>query len=162
MSKERGPRVRIEPFVADFSALAEVVRDVGERCSIWADIDAEIGRARDKHGTQHDLPIGTGPDVSYLEELDHAASDLGLWTDDYYTLDFLTNTQVADAARHLEQTSSRGESGSTWYKVLLEEVLEAGAEDDPAALDAELVQAGAMVVSMLQALRRQQAEVNAS
>lgn len=133
-------------------ALLENLTDVGERLQIWSDVSEEIDRARRKHGTQHDTPMGTGSEASYAEQLDHAACELGLYTDDDYTLDCLTNAQLEQCAKNVCQVT-----GDSWVKILGEEFFEAAAADDPDELDAELVQTIAMGVSMLQAHRRQRA-----
>lgn len=145
---------------ADLDKALDGLRDIGERMTIWSDVSAEIDRARRKHGVQHDIPMGTGPAESFLWALDQAAAEAGLYGDegdDRITLDTLDNADAEVAAKHLCQ-----ETGDSWVKILGEEFLEAAATDDPADLDAELVQTIAMGVSMLQALRRQQAEVAAS
>lgn len=134
----------------NIDAALERLRDVGERMQIMSDVNAEIDRARRKHGSQHDTPMGTGSEASYAEQLDHAAVELGLYTDDDFTLDCLTNAQLEQCAKHVCQVT-----GDSWVKILGEEFFEAAAADDPAELDAELVQTIAMGVSMLQAHRRQ-------
>lgn len=135
---------------SNLEAAVERLTDVGERIAIWQDVNTEIDRARKKHGVQHSTPMGTGPDESYMLSLDAAASALGLWEDEAFTLDCLSNAEVERAAKHVCQ-----ETGDSWVKILGEEFFEAAATDDPDELDAELVQTIAMGVSMLQAHRRQ-------
>ena len=130
----------------------EVLRDASERMSIWSDVTAELSRARAKHGTQHDIPMGTGPAESYALLLDNAAVNLDFYDEEDHTLDCLNNRQLEECAKFVEQTT-----GDSWVKILGEEFFEAAATDDPDDLDAELVQTIAMGVSMLQAHRRQQA-----
>jgi hypothetical protein len=139
--------VDLEPMRRVVDSLVETA----EIYEIFGDVSAEIRRAREKHGTQHHIEMGTGREASYLEQLDHAAVELKLYTDDDYTLDCLDNAQLEQCAKHVCQ-----ETGDTWVKILGEEFFEAVATDDPDELDAELVQTIAMAVSMLQAHRRQQ------
>ncbi|WP_214409679.1 hypothetical protein [Sphaerisporangium fuscum] len=56
------------------------------------------------------------------------------------------------AKREVADSASRGTL--TWRHILLEEVLEAFAEDDPDALRAELVQVAAVATKWIQALDR--------
>lgn len=136
----------------------EALKDLSERIQIWGDVNAEIDRARRKHGTQHKTPMGTGPDSRLLYELDQAALREELYTGDEFTLDCLTNAELERAAKRLcaDGGTGDGTGGDTWAKILFEEFCEAlGAEGDD--LDAELVQTIAMGISMLQALRRQRA-----
>lgn len=142
----------------DFDAALEHLRDVGERMQIISDVNAEIDRARRKHGTQHDTPMGTGPDGDFLFQLDQAAARAEVYTDEseHYLLDSLSNAELEIAAKRLcaDGGTGDGTGGDTWAKILFEEFTEAlGADDDD--LDGELVQTIAMGVSMLQAHRRQ-------
>lgn len=149
--------INVKAIGQAFADAADILVTRAEIFGIYTDVTDEIDRARAKHGTQHDLPMGTGPNESYLFALDQAAATSDLYGDDDYTLDTLDNADACEAAKAL-----CGGTGLDWAKILGEEVFEALAEDDPALLDAELVQVIAMGVSMLQALRRQQAEVDAS
>jgi hypothetical protein len=126
----------------------ESLVETSERLRIWADVNTEIVRAREKHGDQHHLPMGTGPRGSILSDLQRAAdrsfSDLaGLEDND--------NWQFEIAAKALCETGE-----PDWARIVLEEFAEVMASDEE-HLDAELVQLIAMGVSMLQAHRRQRA-----
>lgn len=145
---------------SNIDAAIERLADIGERMHIFADVQAEIDRARRKHGTQHDTPMGTGPDGDFLFQLDQAAAAAEVYTDadEHYLLDSLSNAELEIAAKRLcaDGGTGDGTGGDTWAKILFEEFAEALAADDD-ELDAELVQVIAMAISMLQAHRRQQA-----
>ncbi|MGQ0776298.1 MAG: hypothetical protein ACT4NY_18040, partial [Pseudonocardiales bacterium] len=90
---------------------------------VLADITAEREAQHAIYGVQHQLPDGTGQQ----------------WT------------QLADnARRECEQAATAGQL--TWRHILLEEVAEALAEEDPARLRRELVQVVAVGVQWLQAI----------
>jgi len=91
--------------------------------SIAEDVLAEHERADAKHGAQTDLPDGTSPDFVAL----------------------------ADFARtSCQQSFARGEG--TWADILAEEFFEALAEEDPAALRAELVQVSSVAQRWIRAI----------
>lgn len=92
---------------------------------VLADVTVEREAQHDTWGIQQ-LPDGTGP----------------RWA-----------TVADDARRECERAAAAGEL--TWRHVLVEEVAEALAEDDPARLRAELVQVAAVAVQWLQAVDRQ-------
>lgn len=146
---------------SNIEAAIERLTDIGERMHIFADVQTEIDRARRKHGTQHETPMGTGPDGDFLYQLDQAAAAAEVYTDEgeHYLLDSLSNAELEIAAKRLcaDGGTGDGTGGDTWAKILFEEFVETLAADDD-ELDAELVQVIAMGVSMLQAHRRQQAE----
>ncbi|MGH3938236.1 MAG: hypothetical protein ACRDTG_06315 [Pseudonocardiaceae bacterium] len=90
---------------------------------VLADITAEREAQHAVHGVQHHLPDGTGPQ----------------WT------------QLADQARReCEQAAAAGRL--SWRHILLEEVAEALAENDPTRLRHELVQVVAVGAQWLQAI----------
>ena len=65
----------------------------------------------------------------------------------------LAARRAADAARH--ECQALAERGAcTWRAILAEEVAEAFAETDPAALRAELIQVAAAAVSWIEAIDR--------
>lgn len=90
---------------------------------VLADITAEREAQHAVHGVQHHLPDGTGPQWAQLAD---------------------------NARRECEQAATVGRL--TWRHILLEEVAEALAEDDPALLRRELVQVVAVGAQWLQAI----------
>jgi hypothetical protein len=96
----------------------------GSLAKVLADVTAERAAQDAMWGIQ-DIADGTGPERT--EAADQAKKD------------------VSDAAR---------EGLLTWRHILLEEVLEAFAEDDPGALRTELIQVAAVAVKWAQALDR--------
>lgn len=133
------------PDLADrtLTAIAEAVGLVPEdpvseslgRVLITSDVLAEVGeervRQRHAHGEQVHLPDGTGPGVEFLLEG--------------------TASQVRDHVRRgVDVWATDGRS--QWAPILLEEVFEAFAEDDPARLRAELVQVAAVAVQWIEAI----------
>lgn len=67
---------------------------------------------------------------------------------------------LADIKRRVTESQARGADGATWMAISEEELYEAFAETDPTALDAELVQAAAVLVAWLVDLRRRRVEVS--
>lgn len=154
MAKPNSLTVDIQIDAEPMRRAVDDLVETAEIFEIFGDVQAEIRAARAKHGTQHDTPMGTGPNESLLFELDQAATKVDVYTDEEFTLDCLDNEALEKVVKHWCQ-----ETGDQWIKILLEEVLEAAAVDpvkSPAELDDELVQVIAMGVSMLQAHRRQQ------
>lgn len=93
---------------------------------------------------QQDHPDGTGPDLSLLDDIG------ALWSD-------TNNAELADAAR--DRTNAlAGADMLTYAHILLEEVGEALAESDPAALRTELVQVAAVAVAWVEAIDRREAD----
>ncbi|MEZ0075587.1 hypothetical protein [Planotetraspora sp. GP83] len=96
----------------------------GSLAQVLADVGAERAAQDAMWGIQ-DLPDGTGP---------HGEA-------------------AAELAK--QETSAASSDGSlTWRHILIEEVLEAFAEDDPDKLRAELVQVAAVATKWIQALDR--------
>jgi hypothetical protein len=96
---------------------------------VMIDVLKELHRAQAKFPGQH-LPSGTGPDVVWVP---------GKWA---------TAREMANVLRAM--TDAASEDGTlTWRHVILEEVGEALAETDPAALRAEVVQVAAMALRWL-------------
>lgn len=107
-------------------------RELRERDAL-AEIAAEAARAGQTWGPQTHLPDGTGPDVRWTVSTERAAADL------------------ADQFRLL--CKQRAAAGIVeWLDILLEEVAEAFAEDDPARLRAELVQVAAVALRWITAI----------
>jgi hypothetical protein len=90
---------------------------------VLADITAEREAQHAVYGVQHHLPDGTGPQWAQLAET---------------------------ARQECEQAAAAGQL--TWRHILLEEVAEALAENDPARLRRELVQVAAVGAQWLQAI----------
>ena len=95
------------------------------RMSISEEILSERDRQDEKFGPQWEMPLVRDP-------RDH----------DYYA-------HMADMCKH-----SNGDTARDMFTMLREEVYEAGAESDPAAMRAELVQVAAVVLKMVEAIDR--------
>jgi hypothetical protein len=111
--------------------------------SAAADVAAERARQDAKWGEQHH-PDGTGPDVRPLAALvaNAHAQATAPWL----------------AARAPSITDTKANAGQvTWRDILLEEVFEALAEDDPAHLRTELVQVAAVAQQWAEAIDRRAA-----
>lgn len=112
---------------------------------------AEAARSIAKHGEQGHLPMGTGPDSTPLGARPVEAGSMhqpGLWPG-------MRARQLARIATLDTKSHSANEGGDgtcTWWLILREEVLEAAAESEPAALRAELVQVAAVALKMIDAL----------
>jgi hypothetical protein len=100
---------------------------------VLSEVLAERGRQNAKWGEQNH-PNGTGPHV--------------VWRS--------FSPEAADACKELrDRTNLNAQTGElTWLDILLEEIAEAFAEDDPAKLRAELVQLGAVAVAWVEAVDR--------
>jgi hypothetical protein len=101
---------------------------------VLAEVAAERKRQNMAWGVQ-DHPDGTGPET-------------------FWQLD--DDEQAVDAERIYRQiTKAKAEKGTlTWKDILLEEVAESFAENDPAKLRAELVQAAAVAVAWIEKIDR--------
>lgn len=109
------------------------------------EIRDEAMRSIVKHGEQWHLPMGTGPGT------------LPLVTGPQIPGAFRVSAagKLADLFTRDTKAHSFNEGGDgtvTWWHVLREEVFEAAAEADPAALRAELVQVAAVALKMIEAL----------
>ena len=72
-------------------------------------------------------------------------------------LDFMPATKQAETMKwRCEDNAQRGTL--SWADILLEEVYEANAEEDPAKLRAELVQVAAVAVAWIEAIDRRAAK----
>ncbi len=96
------------------------------RLSILGEIDYERDRQDAKHGPIQNLPDGT------------SFQDWGV---------------IEAAAKAIYEAASR-KGAVTWRDVLMEEVAEAFATDDPTALREELVQVAAVCVKWIEAIDR--------
>ncbi|MFC4059317.1 hypothetical protein ACFOWE_13510 [Planomonospora corallina] len=96
----------------------------GSLARVLGEIGAERAAQDARWGIQ-DVPDGTGPE----------------------------GTAAAERAK--DETAAAAAAGTlTWRHILIEEVLEAFAEDDPGALRTELVQVAAVAAKWIQALDR--------
>lgn len=100
----------------------------------FLDVLAERERQNVKWGEQNH-PDGTGPNVALP----------GIFTGTFRRMRCIAQDQTDHAARI---------GTLTYLDVLLEEVMEAAAEADPAALRAELVQVAAVAVAWVEAIDR--------
>ena len=110
---------------------------------------ADERRRQDEKWGEQNHPDGTRFDYRPLALLaDHMP--IGV------TLEDATALQLAEAAKqatdHLARTAE-----VTWWDILLEEVCEASAEDDPARLRTELVQVAAVGTQWAEAIDRREA-----
>ncbi len=105
-----------------------------ETFAVLVEVSAERAHQDAKWGQQNH-PDGTGPDVplSIRRLLDAA--------------------EAAFDARHQVEASAKAGT-LTWLEILSEEIFEALAESDPAALRAELVQVAATAVCWIEAIDR--------
>ena len=103
-----------------------LVGDEDATAGILCELAAERKRQTAKHGDQSHLPDGTGP----------AAAGLADWA-----------KQRTDAA-----SQATGDGTVTFEHILTEEWAEALAEDQPAALRAELIQVAAVAVQWIEAI----------
>lgn len=102
-----------------------------------SDVENEIEISIAKHGLQAFRPMGTGPAVKLLHHIvpqDHFSA---------HTL-ALAFTHEVD-----RKSNATGNNSVTWRDILLEEVFEALAESEPAALRHELVQVLAVAAKMV-------------
>lgn len=118
--------------------------DVAKRMlGVFGDVARERVAQDAKWGEQNH-PDGTGPD-----SLPFAYTGMNL--------DLRNGAQVAHIFRaQVEAQALRRQL--TWLDILLEELGEASAEDDPSALRAELVQVAAVAVAWVEALDRRTAQ----
>lgn len=112
--------------------------------TVYSEIADEVARSTEKHGDQSHVPIGTGDQVAFLhgtelaKPFEHVPVTMG-------TLAY-TAMNVTD--------KSFAEGHGTWADILLEEVAEALAEDEPARVREELVQVAAVAVKFIDAIDR--------
>lgn len=108
--------------------------------AIVGDVFLETHRQLELWGVQDHL-MGTGPEKRLLSRTD-------------VNLDLRTGAELEHIFRNKVVRLFGEENGGTYFDVLLEEVFEAGAEDDPEKLETELIQVAAVAVSMVAASRR--------
>lgn len=120
--------------------------DFTSRFQVVSDVIAERGRQDEQWGEQNH-PDGTGPNSrplygfdAFIDEAD-SASDLAVKFKQMTDKRFSGNSHVP----------------GSWRDILLEEIFEAMAEDDPEKLVAELIQSAAVIVAWIEAIRRRNA-----
>jgi hypothetical protein len=136
-----GSQVRREPLVS-----LPDPDTYGNR--VYSEIAAERRRQDTKWGEQNH-PDGTGPRVAFAGRL-------------CYMEDAARDFRLACKSASGEFPNLKHHGPVTWRHILLEEVFEALAEDDPAALRAELVQSAAVLVQWIEAIDRRPSEGNPS
>lgn len=113
-------------------------------------IAVEVLRERDRQDAkwgEQNHPDGTGPEAQVLSDVDARSGQY---------LDGAFGQHLATAAK--TATDRLAEVGAVkWSDILLEEVFEALAEDDPAKLRAELVQVAAVAQQWIGAIDRRAA-----
>jgi len=125
--------------------------EINARTARWQtaldDIFKEALRSTVKHGDQHHVPSGTGDQVALMHGTElpkpfpHVPVTMGTFA---YVARGVTDSH----------SFSEGDGTVTWADILLEEVAEAFAEDDPAKLREELVQSGAVILKWIEKLDR--------
>ena len=114
----------------------------------WTIVAAEVGaerRRQDEKWGEQNHPNGTGPAVRVLEVVDMFA------VEDF--LDKSTAAELAEAAKQATDSSAKKHE-VTWLDILLEEVFEAFAEQDPVKLRTELIQVAAVAQQWVEAIDR--------
>lgn len=117
--------------------------DLADRVSkflVTRDVLAEVGEERirqlHKHGEQVNLPDGTGPQTR--------------WAPRVRLVDRTARFLAGFFRDRCQQRAAEGRV--SFLDILLEEVAEAAAEDDPARLRAELLQVAAVAVQWIEAI----------
>jgi AcrR family transcriptional regulator len=132
-------------YFPDRIALLDAI-DSGRR--VAADVRAERARQDAKWGEQNH-PNGTGPDSHPLADFPFAITT----GTPVRQVETWTASEIADAAKANCEIAA-DQTGVTWTDILLEEVFEALAEDDPAKLRTELVQVAAVAQQWVEAIDR--------
>ncbi len=111
---------------------------------ILDEVNREVTRSTEKHGTQRDVPLGTGPDELPLNFTTLVDGEISA-------------AELAEIAKETTDSRSRqeGDGSITWRDILTEEVFEAYAEKDLEKLRAELIQVAAVAVKMVDAVDAQ-------
>lgn len=111
-----------------------------------SDVLTEARRSISKHGDQGHLPMGTGWTSEPLLFLQGVPVP--------HLLDAGVAARLATERTKARSQNEGGNGTITWWDILLEEVMEAAAEDDLEELRKELVQVGAVVLKMVEAIDR--------
>ncbi|MBD3753439.1 MAG: hypothetical protein IE935_13740 [Micrococcales bacterium] len=117
--------------------------------SVLDEVARERARQDAKWGEQNH-PDGSGPRVSLMSPILGAPSDK--WGDRVGVHLALMRELRDNAVATTDQRAVTGEL--TWRDILLEEVFEAFAEEDPARLRAELIQVAAVATQWVEAIDR--------
>jgi hypothetical protein len=108
--------------------------------TVLAELEQERRNQDAKWGEQNH-PV-RWPESTYEDRL-HYLAQAELW-----------KKRNAERVRLANEAGATPDRNCSWDGILLEEVYEALAEGDPAAIRAELVQAGAVIVAMIESLDR--------
>lgn len=102
----------------------------------------------------------TDPDQIITDILAEFDRNNARWGDQSHLLDGTSEAHFRRAAdHHRQQCQTQARYGTVnWGDILLEEVYEALAEEDPVKLRAELVQVGAVALAWVEAIDRRQQE----
>jgi len=109
------------------------------------EVIAEVRRSIAKHGEQRNVPLGTGDQVPLLhgralpKPHEHVPVTMG-------TLAYVARNTTD------EHSFSEGDGTVTWVDILLEEVAESFAEDDPGRVREEMVQVAAVAFKIIAAI----------
>lgn len=112
---------------------------------IMHEVIAEVRSSIAKHGEQRDVPLGTGDQVPFLhgrrlpQPFEHVPVTMG-------TLAYVARN-TTDA-----HSFSEGDGTVTWADILLEEVAESFAEDEPGRVREEMVQVAAVALKIIAAI----------
>jgi hypothetical protein len=129
--------------MTDSNERALFLLDAAATFTIMQEIVNERVRQDVKWGQQNHID-GTGPQVRPLNAMGRVIGPLPAHA-------------LADYARKACQSNGTPQHPDTWTAILLEEVFEALAEDDPAKLRAELVQVAAVAAGWAEAIVRRTA-----
>jgi hypothetical protein len=131
--------IKVGLDTSDFEAgFAGILRTM-QATSVAFEVVGEVTKAAEKHGDQKDMALGFGSDESLM---------LDLYNETGLKMRLLSNADLANVARSLEQSTSKAGKPS-WARVIFEEFAEAIAEDEWAKQRAELLQNGAMIVAAI-------------
>ena len=128
-----------DEFMDTVNKLIMYMQTVAPTFKALADVGKERDRQNDLWGDQSNLPDGTGPGA--------------LWYGSRY-YDELGDTRALCTAMVARDICEMGIQDGTvrWLDILIEEVSEALAEEDPEKLRAELVQVAAVAVQWIEAI----------
>jgi len=114
----------------------------------------------EQYGANRDVPDGTGKDVEWLAPVVSEAATRGFRRGHDYTatgiLDLFREEWDYDNSA-TEEEKAQFYKDMTWVRMLREEVAEAFIEDDPEALEVELIQVAALAISWVEKLRERRA-----
>ena len=130
---------QLDAFTDSVHKLSTYIQTAGPGLKALADVGQERTRQQTLWGDQSNLPDGTGPGA--------------LWYGSRY-YDELGDTRALCTAMVARDICEMGIQDGTvrWLDILIEEVSEALAEDDPQKLRTELVQVAAVAVQWIEAI----------